>query len=96
MNLQGRIGQVLGPFDPNIDIMNSGQVIPKVATKDGDGIIIISKLGVQTEPGTEMIINGASIKVGSTGIYELDNVVNVTSLIFPNGASENTIIDFVY
>lgn len=96
MNLQGRIGQVLGPFDANINIMGSGQAIPKAATKDGDGIIVISKLGIQTEPGTEMIINGAPIKVGNTGIYELDNVVNVTSLIFPNGASSNTIIDFVY
>ena len=41
-------------------------------------------------------INGLNIKIGSTGMYELDEVVNVTSLIFPNGADENAIVDFVY
>ena len=35
-------------------------------------------------------------KVGKTGIYELDNVVNVKNLVFPNGADSDTIIDFVY
>ena len=36
------------------------------------------------------------IKIGFTEMYELDEVVSVTSLIFPNGADENTIVDFVY
>ena len=43
-----------------------------------------------------MNINGIPIKIGKTGIYELDEIVNIKSLIFPNGADENTIVDFVY
>ena len=43
-----------------------------------------------------MKINNAEIKIGKTGIYELDEVVPVKKLIFPNGADENTIVDFVY
>jgi hypothetical protein len=29
-------------------------------------------------------------------MYELDQLVKITYLSFPDGASENTIIDFIY
>ena len=46
--------------------------------------------------GTIVKINNVPIKIGFTEMYELDEVVSVKSLIFPNGADENTIVDFVY
>ena len=57
---------------------------------------ILYKLGIQASEGTIVKINNVSIKIGKTGIYELDNIVDVKTLVFPNGADENTIIDFVY
>lgn len=94
MILNGRIGQVLGPFDAGVDLLAEGGAIsdftPEV-TKP-----IIEKIGIQTDIGSIIEINGVRIKIGKTGIYELDNRVAIKSLSFPNGASADTIIDFVY
>lgn len=94
MTLNGRIGQVLGPFDAGADLLADdgaiGQFTPE-STKP-----IIEKLGIQTEVGTMVEINGVQIKIGKTGIYELDNRVAIKTLVFPNGASADTIVDFVY
>ena len=92
--LNGRIGQVLGPFAANIDLLDDnapiGAFTPEV-TKP-----ILYKLGIQASEGTIVKINNIPVKIGKTGIYELDNIVDVKTLVFPNGADENTIIDFVY
>lgn len=94
MTLNGRIGQVLGPFDAGIDLLADdgaiGQFTPE-STKP-----IIEKLGIQTDVGTMVEINGVQIKIGKTGIYELDNRVAIKTLKFPDGAGADTIVDFVY
>lgn len=94
MTLNGRIGQVLGPFDAGIDLLADdgaiGQFTPEF-TKP-----VIEKLGIQTDVGTMVEINGVQIKIGKTGIYELDNRVAIKTLKFPDGASADTIVDFVY
>lgn len=93
MYLNGRIGQVLGPFEPG-DLLAKGGAIsvftPEVTKPT------LTKLGIQAEVGTLIRINGVDIKIGKTGIYELDETVSVQSLSFPNGADENTIVDFIY
>lgn len=94
MYLNGRVGQVLGPFSAGVDLLDDGQPISNF-TPEGTRPILY-KLGIQTEPGVVVTVNNANIKVGSTGIYELDNVVSIRNLIFPNGADEDTIVDFVY
>lgn len=93
MYLNGRIGQVLGPFD-NTDLLSEKGAI-SIFTPEATRPIL-HKLGIQTEPGTIVEINGVEIKIGKTGVYELDEVVSIRSLSFPNGANENTIVDFVY
>lgn len=93
MILNGRVGQVLGPFDTS-DLLEENGAISRITPETSKPIL--EKLGVQAEKGTMLRINGMDIKIGATGIYELDYVVAVTSLIFPNGADENTIVDFVY
>lgn len=94
MTLNGRIGQVLGPFDAGIDLLADdgaiGQFTPE-STKP-----VIEKLGIQTDVGTMVEINGVQIKIGKTGIYELDNRVAIKTLVFPDGAGSDTIVDFVY
>ena len=93
MYLNGRIGQVLGPFN-STDLLDENGAIsiftPEITRP------FLTKLGIQATPGTVIKVNGVEIKIGKTGIYELDNVVNVKSLSFPNGADETTIVDFVY
>ena len=94
MKLNGRVGQVRGPFAAGDDLIAEGGAIseftPEVTKPN------LYKLGIQTDTGTMVQINHKLIKVGFTGIYELDEVVNITSLIFPDGAGENTLVDFVY
>ena len=91
--MQGRIGQVLGPFDSS-DLLAPGGVISKYTIEETDPLII--KLGIQAIEGTVVKINGREIKIGKTGIYELDEIVTVRSLSFPYGADEHTMVDFVY
>ena len=92
--LNGRIGQVLGPFDADVDLLDDGQPIGNFTPETTRPILL--KLGIQAFEGTVVEINGVPIKIGKTGIYELDYVVNVKSLVFPDGADEDTIVDFVY
>lgn len=94
MILNGRIGQVLGPITENVDLLDDNQAIGSFTPENTRPTLI--KLGIQTLEGTLVQINGVTIKIGKTGIYELDNVVNIKSLIFPEGAAASTIIDFVY
>jgi hypothetical protein len=93
MYLNGRVGQVLGPFGSEDLIKNQG--IISVFTPE-DSPPRLTKIGIQTDVGTIVCINGVEIKIGKTGIYELDEVVIITQLNFPNGASSDTIIDFIY
>jgi hypothetical protein len=91
--LNGRIGQVLGPFDAT-DLLSSKGAISLFTPEETAPILL--KLGIQAAEGTVVKINNAEIKIGKTGIYELDNVVSIRQLSFPNGADEDTIVDFVY
>lgn len=56
----------------------------------------IVQLGVQTLPGTRLLINNSEtpLTIGATGIYELniDGLATITSLII-DGRSLNTIAD---
>ena len=92
--LNGRLGQVVGPFNANVDLLDDGEAIGVFTPETTRPALY--KLGIQADVGTIININYKPIKIGYTGIYELDNVVTVNSLIFPNGTNSNTIIDFVY
>ena len=93
MILNGRVGQVCGPFD-STDLLDEGGAISNLTPETTHPIL--SKLGIQAATGTIVKINNMEIKIGKTGIYELDEVVSVKSLIFPMGADTDTIVDFVY
>lgn len=90
----GHVGQVVGPFTANVDLLDDNQAIGAFTPEQDRPVIC--KLGIQALPGTVVKINGNNIKIGATGIYELDEVVRITSVIFPSGADNTTIVDFVY
>ena len=92
--LNGRIGQVVGPFAAGVDLLADNAPIGAFTPETTRPILY--KLGIQTDQGTQVEINNVTVKIGKTGIYELDNIVDVKTLVFPNGADADTIIDFVY
>lgn len=46
------------------------------------GVSSIKKLGIQAPNGTICYVNGQEIMIGRTGMYELDEVIIVSSLYF--------------
>lgn len=53
--LNGRIGQVIGPFDANIDLLNDNAPIGAFTPETTRPILY--KLGIQTAEGTIVKIN---------------------------------------
>ena len=92
--INGRIGQVVGPFEAGVDLLAKGGAIDVFTVETTAPTLL--KLGIQAPVGTIVAINGVNIKIGKTGIYELDYRVIVKSLSFPNGTDDTVIIDFVY
>lgn len=80
----GHVGQVEGPFVANKDLLDDDGAIG-IFTPEKERPVLY-KLGIQTSAGTIVNINGTNIKIGKTGIYELEDIIKITSLIFPNGA----------
>lgn len=94
MVLNGRVGQVTGPFKVDKNLLENGGAISDFTPETSKPTLI--KLGIQATPGTKVKINNAEIKVGKTGIYELDEIVAITYLAFPEETDDSTIVDFVY
>lgn len=94
MRLSGRLGQVVGPFTVGKQLFDDDGAIGALTPETTRPILF--KLGIQAEPGTTMLINNKAIKVGKTGIYQLDEVINITSLKFTSETDENTLVDFCY
>lgn len=85
----GHVGQIDQAFAAKEDI------IPLIRKKDNivdyKGLL---KLGIQAEPNTIMYLNGQRIRIGKTGIYELDYTVAIKSLYFE--ADTTALIDYVW
>ena len=91
--LTGRIGQVSGKFEAGVDLLSAEGAIGKQTPETTRPIIY--KLGIQAPAGTKVKVNSIELKIGKTGIYELDKIVDVKYLSFPDGV-EDAIIDYVY
>ena len=92
MVLNGRYNQVKGTFEAGVDLLAKGGAID-LKTPETTAPILY-KIGIITEPRSKVLINGAEMEICETGVFELDSIVNVKSLIFPEGAQAT--IDFVY
>ena len=93
--LNGHLGQVVGPFPANKDLLDDDGAIG-VFTPQKERPVLY-KLGIQAPKGTIVKINNANIKIGITGIYEIDlDMIPITSIIFPNSTQDDVIIDFIY
>lgn len=85
----GHVGQLDQTFSATENIITL--IRRKHNLIDFKGLI---KLGIQAPIGTKFILNGETIRIGATGIYELDCIVNVKELYF---LEETTaLVDYVY
>lgn len=94
VNLNGRYNQVKGPFEAGVDLLAPGGAIDLVTPETTRPIPY--KLGIIAPAGTRIQINDATMEVSDFGVFELDTCVNVRKLIFPDGAGDGVLIDFVY
>lgn len=66
-------------YSANTIDLFSGNVISQLYSNT----IVFSKLGIQAPPGTKIVLNkDKNIIVGRTGVYELDEEINITDLYF--------------
>ena len=58
----------------------------------------LKQIGIQGSAGLLMNINGESIRIGRTGIYEINNGVTISSIgfIIEDGNTDNFILDYQY
>lgn len=59
------------------------------------------KIGVQTRPGSLIVINKQPIRIGRSGIYELNNGTKITNFMITSGLDTNSeadpfLVDYVY
>lgn len=85
----GRVGQLDQTFDAGDSVITI--IRKKHNLIDFKGLV---KLGIQASVGTKFVLNGETIRIGATGIYELDYTVNIKELYF----LENTeaLVDYIY
>ena len=56
---------------------------------------VFQKIGYQGRPGSFIVINGTVIRVGKSGIFQLDqNQIDITSIMIP--PTDNFLLDYAY
>lgn len=85
----GRVGQLDQTFTAGDSVV---MIIRKKHNLiDFKGLV---KLGIQAPVGTKFVINGETIRIGATGIYELDYTVNIKELYFIE--ETEALVDYIY
>lgn len=59
---------------------------------------ILKQIGVQGKPGLLMCINGEAIRVGRSGLYEINNGMDITfiNFIIEEGDNQHFLLDYQY
>ena len=89
----GEIGQIQGPFTNN-DIINFGgnkQIKLGIIIGEKD----LLSLGTFTIKIRSANSNEEIIQFGQNGIYELTEPTLINTIVFPQGAPESLIVDYV-
>ena len=87
MGLNGRTGQLKGPFKANTDLM---ALITQEAVKKPR---YIEHIGIQAKEGTIVKINDKIFHIGKTDLYELTKTA-INTLILMTEVDENALIDY--
>ena len=72
----------------NRDVAEVGSILPYVA----------DKIGIQTRPGSLVVINQEPMRVGKSGVLEINNGIKVTSvgMVAPQNEINDFILDYIY
>lgn len=85
----GHVGQLDAKFAANQNLITL--IRKKHKLYDFKGLV---KLGIQAPIGTKFVINGETLRIGATGIYELDQTVSVKELYFIEDTE--ALVDYIY
>ena len=88
--LNGKVGQLLGSFSAGQELID----LIKEQEHITGAFYGLRKLGVQATMGDILIINGKEIRIGKTGIYELEGVF-IASLKF-KADSADVQVDYIW
>ena len=97
MNIQHPDGSFGRQVDLDNVIFTLYELTNQVNNINRDGIL--SRIGIWSHPGLLMAINGEEIRVGPSGYYELDNVIDIESvgIVAPNNSwIDNWTLDYEY
>lgn len=86
---KGNVGQLDRTFGAEEDLIM--EIRKKHNLIDFKGLI---KIGIQAPVGTKFVINGQQLRIGMTGVYELDQIVNIVEFYFVNEVT--ALVDYVY
>lgn len=84
------IGQIKGPFQQGEDVVSL--IKKEIGTKIN--FYKIFKIGINCHIGDCVEINGQSIEIGKTGMFELRDT-NIDSLIFQQKEDVDTSIEYI-
>ena len=85
----GHIGQLDQTFAAGENLISI--IRKKHKLVDFKGLV---KLGIQAPIGPKFALNGESIRIGATGVYELDYCVNIMELYFIE--ETEALVDYIY
>ena len=101
---QGKFGQIRGPFTSNQDIATiiknteaiTGTLYVElgVSYAEKDAMIYGKSPEGVIPSSLDMMINGNSIWMGRTDMYETDDFIPLRSFTFPQGAPASTLIEY--
>ena len=59
---------------------------------------LVNKIGIQTRPGSLVVINQEQMRVGKSGVLEINNGIPITSvsMVAPNNDINDFILDYTY
>lgn len=77
-------------------ISSFGTISNIIPTLDIDNRGRLKQIGVQGRPGLEMCINGEMIRVGRSGIYEINHGIDITFVGFIPDEDDHFLMDYQY
>lgn len=86
--INGQIGQIKGPFSSGSNILNNNLLTGKFGISIGEKDLMKIK-------DFKFRINNVEYLMGRTGIYEICEPYEVSSIEFPEGAPASVVIDYI-
>lgn len=94
-NINGYQGQIRasdqsnGYFQAEANIIS---LITNACNNQYNGFV--QRIGIEAPEGTFITINGESIQIGKTGLYEVNNAY-ITSLTFVENSTKEAVVDYI-